>query len=247
MQQALSTFLLLLSLILGGNTCASAQTDKSQQSLSINLEKGQVLSLVAPIPKEGGSTHLKAYYDQAFPLADKYGLRNEGRIQTVSTIIGNFTPSAWTLFTWPSEEAMSALEADPLWPDIKALRPLAWDELKIVSAVVDEDKELRFSADKYYTVAFSWFNPEKPNSYLQYIKNIESILPKVGGRFIHLMRMPVYEVHASNPIAPGQVTFVEWDTIDGLQKLQANEEYQEQLGLLREGTIGFELHLLTLM
>jgi uncharacterized protein (DUF1330 family) len=221
-----------------------AKSSESIETVTLELEKGQILSLVSPVAKENGEQYRQEYYDKAFPLGEQFGLQNMGRLHSVQTIIGNHKPAIWAFYSWPNAQKMQAFEKDTSWAPIKALRPLGWEELKIASIEMPEDKTVTFRADKYYTLAFAWLDPENPDDYFTYLKNIEPILPKVGGKFVLKMKKPNYEVHASQPLAPGQITFVEWDSIDGLQQLQANEEYQAQLDLLRRGTSGFELHIL---
>jgi uncharacterized protein (DUF1330 family) len=96
---------------------------------------------------------------------------------------------------------------------------------------------------KFYTIAIAWFNPENPNDYLDYLSKIEPSLRQVGGRFMYKMINPSFEVHGSNSTPPNQVTIVEWNSADGLNELQANDEYQEYTQLLASGLVNIELHL----
>jgi uncharacterized protein (DUF1330 family) len=234
--------LLLASIIyclFGNQVFAASQADP----IEISLTKGQLFSLVAPIAKTGGEEHVKKYYQSAFPLAQQFGLKNHGRLNVIRKIVGSQEHKVWSIFTWPSTEAEQSFVNHADWPEIKALRPLAWDELKILTAKVNEDITLRFSPDKFYTLAIARFNPENPNDYLHYLDNIEQPLNQVGGRFMYKMIQPDYEVHGSSTIPPNQVTIVEWNSADGLNQLQANDEYQEQTQLLASGLTSIELHL----
>ncbi|MFT6270609.1 MAG: hypothetical protein ACJAVV_003448 [Alphaproteobacteria bacterium] len=78
---------------------------------------------------------------------------------------------------------------------------------------------------------------------MTYLKNNEKPLAEVGVRFMHKMVNPSFEVHATDPTPPNQITIVEWDSADGLNKPQANDVYQEHTHLLRTGTSRFERHL----
>ena len=234
--------ILLASIIyclFGNHVFAESKTE----AIEISLTKGQLFSLVAPIAKTGGEEYAKQYYQTAFPLAQQFGLKNHGRLNVVRKIVGAQDHKVWSIFTWPSVEAEQGFVSHADWPQIKALRPLAWDELKIVTAEVNDDLTLRFSPDKFYTFAIARFNPENPNDYLEYLDNIESSLNKVGGRFMYKMIKPEYEVHGSSSIPPNQLTIVEWNSADGLNQLQANDEYQEQTQLLASGLTSIELHL----
>lgn len=241
--QRLVTLRLLLVSIISCLIANQALAAIPVQAIEISLTKGQLFSLVAPIPKKGGEAYLKDYYQSAFPLAQQFGLKNHGRLNTIKNIVGKQEHKVWSMFTWPSAEAESDFVNHADWPEIKALRPLAWDELKITTAEVEDDLTLRFSPDKFYTIAIAWFNPENPNDYLDYLSKIEPSLRQVGGRFMYKMINPSFEVHGSNPMRPNQVTIVEWNSADGLNKLQANDEYQEHTQLLASGLVNIELHL----
>lgn len=230
---------LIIYCLLGNQALGQAQTD----AIEISLTKGQLLSLVAPIAKVGGEDHVKEYYRTAFPLAQQFGLKNHGRLNVVRKIVGTQEHKVWSIFTWPSVEAEQNFVNHKDWPQIKGLRPLGWDELKIVTSEVKDDITLRFSPSKFYTLAIARFNPENPNDYLEYLDNIEASLNQVGGRFMYKMIQPSYEVHGSNPKPPNQLTIVEWNSADGLTQLQANDDYQEQTQLLASGLTSIELHL----
>ncbi|MFT6270608.1 MAG: hypothetical protein ACJAVV_003447 [Alphaproteobacteria bacterium] len=81
---------------------------------------------------------------------------------TVANLIGKQKDKARSMFTWPSNEAENEFVSHPQWPEIKALRKLGWDELKIATSVVTETTTLRFKAEKFYTIAITWFNPRSP-------------------------------------------------------------------------------------
>ena len=222
-----------------------AQATSEKKSFSIDLKKGQLLSMIEPLSKAGANNVVKQYYQTAIPLAQKHGFENKGSLISQKTIIGNYAPQGIVFATWPSQAAEKSFADEPQWPSLKKLRPLAWEELKIFTAEVKQDTTLEFDAKKHYTLAIAWFNPEHPNDYPQYVKNIESVLTESGGRFVYKMLNPSFEALSSKQTAPNQLTIVEWDDVDGLQKLQAKEEYQSHLHLLQNGVVDFELHLLS--
>jgi uncharacterized protein (DUF1330 family) len=209
---------------------------------TLNLKKGQVLSIVAPVTKRGGKKALDEYYSRVFPIAGKLGLKRVVQLDVGDKVVGDFDPEALLFFSWPNAEAEQQLYAHSDWPELKALRPKAWKELRIFSDVLEEDLNLTFDPDKYYTVAVAWINPENPTDYDQYLAGIEGDLHKIGGRFIYKMINPRFEKHASNLPAPGQLTFVEWDTKAGLSKLGSTDAYKNNVHFLSSGVVGFELH-----
>ena len=227
-------------------TSAVVLANDERAPLKISLKKGARLSLIAPLPKAGAEKLVQTYLQQAFPLSKQFGAISHGPIPIEKTLVGRYAPPSFSFFSWPNAASEVAFTEHADWPGIKALRPKAWDELKIFTSEVSQDTKLTFSPTKYYTVAIAWFNPERPNDYVTYLNNIENSLQNFGGRFFYKMTNISYERHASEQTAPNQITLVEWDSADVLQRLQADEEYQQYVALLERRIVDFELHLLHL-
>lgn len=223
--QALFSF----SLVLFTPSCISAaeeNTSAATASSGLTLKKGQVLSVVMPANNPDGETARKDYYDQAFTLAGQYGLKRETMLKIDDIIISDYKPGAAIFYSYPDAASEKSLGDDPTWPAIKALRPAAWEELKIFTATVGEDLNLQFDPAKSYTLVIAWLNPDNPDDYQNYLKGIEGAVAEAGGRFVYKMYDPQFESHASGPEAPGQLTFVEWDTLGGFAQARNNPEYQ---------------------
>lgn len=159
-----------------------------------------------------------------------------------STLVGEFKPNGFIFFSWPDEKAESQLTNHSQWPEIKSLRPKGWNELKIYSALAEQDINITFDSSKFYTLAVAWFNPERPKDYTDYLAGIENTVTKVGGRFILKVHHPRFEAHASPLINPGQITLVEWESPEGLAALQQSDAFKTFSPLLTTGVTAFELH-----
>jgi len=240
-KKSISTLLTIYFLF---SVTLQAQESNTAHGFVIELTQGQLLTIIEPLNKENSQEAVKKYYQTAIPLAQKHGFKNEGTLVSQKTLVGKFAPPGVVFATWPNRQSEQSFLAEPEWPNLKEMRPLAWQELKIFTAEVSEDTVLSFDPDKHYTLAIAWFDPEHPNDYLQYLDNIESVLLSSGGRFMYKMKNPTFEKHASEQKAPNQLTIVEWDSVDGLQQLQAKEQYQKHVALLENGVVDFELHLL---
>ena len=125
------------------------------------------------------------------------------------------------------------------------MRPKAWEELRIHSAEIEENITLNFKSDKFYTVGFAWLKPENASDYTKYLDGIESDLNNLGGRYIYRMLNPSFEAHNTPQGAPAQLTFVEWDTKQGLEKLQKSNGFKNNVKYFSNSVIGFELHRIT--
>lgn len=208
----------------------------------LSIKKGQVFSIVAPDTKAGGEQATNEYYQRAFPLAESFGLKRHLSLETPSTLVGDYKPSGFIFFSWPDQASENKLTNHAEWPEIKALRPKAWNELKIYSSLAERDIDITFDSSKFYTLAVAWFNPDRPEDYKSYLAGIEETVAQIGGRFILKVHHPRFEAHASPLVDPGQITLVEWESPEGLAALQQSEAFKKFSPLLSSGVTAFELH-----
>lgn len=222
---------------------AASESDQAAEPMVISLEKGELLSIISVIPNKGEAADAARtqYYQTAFPLAQQYGLKREGQLRVVATPVGGHESEGIIFFSWPNKAAEAKLEAEPAWPGIKALRPQAWDDLRVFTDELDQDLTLTFSPDKTYTLAMAWINPENPDDYDVYMDGIKEAVDEVGGRFIYKMFDPKFESHKLKDGAPGQVTLVEWDSPQGLASFGETEGFKENAKYLTSGVTRFEI------
>lgn len=210
---------------------------------TLNYEKGEVLSFVFIDNKDGDTAQAarQKYYGAAFPLASTFGLSSDATLVVKASPVGNFKPDALGIFSWPDVTSEASLSAHPKWPAIKALRPLAWDELRVATAELEADLTLSFDPAKTYTLASAWLNPDNPEDYARYMDGIKASAEALGGRFVYKMHHPQFESHAEALGAPGQITLVEWDTQDGLSKFGKSKGFKDNVKFLSSGTTRFEI------
>lgn len=240
----------LISLGLTSVTSASAQqkTDGEQsiapQTTQLNLKKGQYLSITLPEAKTSAEA-TKArqdYYRAAFPLGSKFGLNREAALKIDNVIISDYKPSGLIFFSYPDKQSEARLAAHPKWPAIKASRPSIWKELNIFSAELAEDLNITFDPAKSYTLVIAWKKDEDPDGYDKYLSGIEPAVERFGGKFIYKMRNPASEANTASATAPSQLTFVEWESLDGFAKVQASDEYKASVRHFQTGVKKIEFY-----
>ncbi|WP_422345914.1 DUF1330 domain-containing protein [Parasphingorhabdus sp.] len=221
-----------------------APNQATAAATSLKLKKGQVLSIILPQAKADASEARQQYYKQAFTLGAKFGLQREAVLAMDDVIISDYKPSGLIFYSYPDAASEKGLSSAPEWPAIKAMRPGIWQELKIYTAELDSDLDLNFDPDKSYTLVVAWLNPENPDDYQRYLKGIEPAVAAAGGRFIYKMFNPQYEANGSTNTntAPGQLTFVEWDTLDGFTKVRTSAEYKANARYFGTGTTKVEFY-----
>ncbi len=222
------------------------QTQMAKKPIVLSYKKGQRLTL-ATIEGKAGDDAKKAvaeYYKDVFPVAREKGLKRDAQLKVLAAPQGNHKPGALAVFSWPDPSAEQAFQDALDWQRVKDIRKSAWDELRLYSTTLEEDLNLNFHPDKTYTLAVAWKNPKNPNDYDQYMDNIKDGVAELGGRFIYKMFDPTFESHALQADAPYQLTFVEWDTADGLQKFGKSKTFKQNAKLIGTGVTRFELMVL---
>lgn len=232
------------------SACAHAnaitgEIDDPARAITLSYEAGQIVTLASIVNRDGDAAAAarREYFQRVGPIADPLGLSRDGILATRQTVTGNFQPGAFSFFSWPSAEAEGQLNSHEDWQDIKTLRPIAWEELRLYSVELSEDVDLIFSEDKAYSIAVAWINPEHPESYDRYLDAIEPALTEMGARYVYKMRSPRFEQHATPGGDPGQVTFVEWQDPGDLDRFLASSAFQAVYPTLQEGVTRFEVHL----
>lgn len=206
----LSRFLPTLVLILISTSfLVSADNDKT---LTIELEKGQLLSIIEPIRNEGkeADAALKRYYDVAINLAQSYGYKNHGVLRVVDTLDGEPRPRIFALATWPDAESDAAFESLPMWQEYKALRPVIWKTLRFYKSSAQHASSLVFKNDHTYLVSFYWSQMDQQEAISKVSTLIEDKINRAGGKIKHQMFQPRFDTHSAPFEGPNLVVVSEW-------------------------------------
>lgn len=219
--------------------CLSQEQDNA---LLVQYAPGEVLQLIAPIT-DPEKRHLRnRYFEKNAETARSHGYRQDGVLLVEETLVGDFSPNVFVISHWPSLKAQKTFQALPMFSDVKALRREAWEALRLYDHELPEPVAFEFSQDKTYTIAFAWTNPSDPSAYYDYMASLPPLVEKVGGRFMHKINDVVLSAHNPHALAPQQITFVEWESDDGVEQLKALPEFAELAKKLQKGTVRFELH-----
>lgn len=226
------------------HTASFAQMSEAgtQRGWTLDLKKGEVLQVVVPEERAEGSEARQSYYQNAFPIAERLGYANEGLLRVREKVRGEYDPSVFVFFSWPSAEAAKGYRSNPRFAEFKALRREAWHEMNIYDAQIREDIQITFDPAKHYTALIAWLDPETRADYTRYLEGIEPAVKRAGGRFIYKMYDPYMQALSGSPDGPGQITFVEWETTDGFAKVQQSPEYREHQQYFGSSVQKFEFY-----
>ena len=207
-------------------SCAADSQVKTQK---LSLDKGQVLTVILPVVKPGSEAKavIKDYAAKAFPLAQKYGLKNLFNLKVKEATISKIQPPVFAFYSWTDKASEQAFLNEPQWPEIKAMRPKAWQHLDVYNTELPQDIDIEFSSEYHYTAVIAWFDSENATDYQQYLENIVPAVEAVGGKFLLKLHHPVMETHSNTYGKPGQITFVRWADENGFKRLQKHPIYQK--------------------
>ncbi|WP_299193523.1 DUF1330 domain-containing protein [uncultured Erythrobacter sp.] len=221
---------------------SDAEEAPAHRSFSVELKRGEVLQLIAPEARADAADARAEYYRTAVPPAEELGFRRLGQLNVRQKVVSEYDPGGFIFFSWPSQAAFDQFSVRPDLPEIEAMRPQGWDELRLYNLELEEDISLQFRSDKHYTVVVAWLDAENSADYDRYLDGIEPAVRAAGGRFVYKMRAPSMEAHNSPPGAPGQITFVEWSDVDGFAKVQQSQEYLDHRQYFGSSVDRFEFY-----
>ena len=221
---------------------AHVADQEKTQGWTLDLKKGQVLQIVVPEERPEGRDARQSYYQNAFPIAERLGYNNEGLLNVRDKVRSEYDPSVFAFFSWPDIAATQAYRSSPQFPAFKELRRDAWHEMKIYDSELTEDLQLTFDPDKHYTAWIAWLDPEARSDYTRYLEGIEPAVKRAGGRFVYEMSDIFVQTFDADESAPGQITFIEWQTANGFARVQQSPEYLANQGYFDSAVNKYEFY-----
>ena len=219
-----------------------------ERSAALTIKGGQLLSVIGIDRKDGeaASAARRRYFGGAFPIARSFGLQSGVSFRVQRTLSGTFRPGAVALFLWPNQASEGRLTSHPKWPALKALRPDGWDELRIYSAVIDDDVQAPLDAKTAYAIGAYWPDARRLAAFERSMQRVRETIVSSGGRVVLTMNEPKQETHASSPQAPNQVLLMEWKDEASIDAFVQSTDAAVGSSDASTGVARFELHQLTL-
>ena len=230
-----------------GSQVVSAVQNQTEQetvtSVTIDLPPQALFTFIGFDYKSSAaeSEEREIFQSRALPMAAEYGFARHGALILNGTGVGSFQPQGFLLASWPSQAAFDNFQADPRWPEFDALRPEIWNDIRYYRDVQEDGLQLTFRSDKFYTLAIAHINQDNPDDYQTYLSSLGGEVARNGGEFIFIMRDPSLE-SLSNAAAPDQLTLIEWDDVNGLDRLLASDVYAANRHLAASGTTDFAFY-----
>ena len=206
------------------------------QEKVIKLEKGNVLSLVAAhYHSREAQQQASAYFDEVFPLAQKHTFKPLVTFNTIELKQRHFMAGGFGLYSWNSKKDIDAFRKEEKWPELKASRPQYWKNLRSVKVNIQQDMELRFSADKVYRITYVWLHDfdNAADNLDKYVAPMRAVITRLGGKYIMSFdSSSIIGIDAlNNDRTPDRVAITEWpdtethDQYISSREFQANKKY----------------------
>ena len=215
---------------------SEAQTDPIG-SVTIDLPSQSLFSVIGFDYKgtDDARDAQQTFYGQALPMAADYGFARHATFTVTTVNAGTFQPQGFLMTSWPDQAAFDKFQRDPRWPDFDALRPEIWTDIRYYRDVQENGLQLTLKDNKFYTLAIAYFDDDNPGDYEKYLSSLEDEVAKNGGKFVLKLHAPKLESLSGEP-SPDQLTFVEWDDPQGVDRVLNSETYQEKRHYAGSGT-----------
>jgi len=212
------------------------------QERVFHFQTGQVLSLITSKPRPGQDAAREAYFARVFPMAAEHGFRSEGGFAILDVTAQDYVPTPYmSLFSWPSLAAQAASRAEPDWPALEASRAGIWEELRICQLVLDAAVELRFCADREYSLSLVWLDADHPGDFDRYLTGMRDTVASLRVRKLLEVRDVRYTSLAEPGVRPpDRVWITEWPSAEARESYLGSGAFAEHVDLFRTGVGRFE-------
>jgi uncharacterized protein (DUF1330 family) len=139
---------------------ATATAVAAAQAPSVEFNNTRITEMAMQWVKPDGSEPLMSYFQQVFPVAEKYGVRALGRLVPEEAVVGDLAPSVIGMVEWPELESFDGFMKDADYRRLYPQRDAALDRLIVTHLRPVEDVSVSFDPDKVYELSGLWIRPD---------------------------------------------------------------------------------------
>ncbi|GAB4236777.1 MAG: hypothetical protein Tsb0034_11630 [Ekhidna sp.] len=218
---------------------------------SIEINKGQVISLITSKPLPGTDELRSEYFRNVFPPAQALGFESQGsfRIRSVKLHGSKADPhvgegNLMSFFTWPDGASIERFRREtPNWNELEKSRRDIWEELRIIRMTSLKNAELNFHSDKIYRIVFVWLNDENPEHLKRYQKAMKATREELGARYvIQWDKVDYYHSFIEPSNVPDLAWIIEWPSSQAHDDYLASEAFSKNVQLFMSGVSRFEAY-----
>lgn len=154
---------------------------------SIVLKKGEVLDILLLSQNKDVETHLKSYFQTAFPVAKRMSYQPMPGFKITSLLQGNHQPHNLILGKWSDlqnrEDFLTQIIKEV--PDFHERRRKIWSFFGLKYFEIKQDVTINIDRKKFHVATAFWMNSKKTNH--QFYQKWENEISKMGGQMmLHL-------------------------------------------------------------
>jgi uncharacterized protein (DUF1330 family) len=203
-------------------------------SSEITFHDSRVCELACQWVKPDGGAKLMEYFQQVFPVAQRYGVEAKARLVPEASPAGDFVPHVIAMVEWPRLESFDAFMEDLDYRRLHAMRDAALDRLVVTHARPVASATVLFSGDKMYEVAGLWVRPDGGRERLiDYLTKALPVAHEYGAR--PLLKLAPSR-SAWGDFLPTQVHLTEWPDGRAFERFTADKR-AAQLRPLRDSAL----------
>ena len=211
-----------------------AAATTATQTPSVQFSNARITEMAMQWVKPDGGESLLSYFQQVFPVAEKYGVRALGRLVPEEAVVGDLAPHVIGMVEWPKLESFDGFMADIDYRRLYPQRDQALDRLVVTHLRAVNNAAVSFDSDKVYELSGLWIRPDGGRERLDdYYAQIKPIVNEYGGR-------PMLQFagvrSAWGDFLPTEVRVTEWPDKQSWQQYRENERVK-QLEQLRSSAL----------
>ncbi len=206
---------------------SSATTkEKTLDGKMIEFKQDKIYEFAALWVKPGMEKQLGEYFNQAFPIAMKYGVQPVINFTPESSYAGDFKPMMFFVNEWPSLETFNKFINDPTEKKLIPLRDEALDKLVVTHAQVQQPAVVTLKQGDLVEFSALWIKPGKQEQLSQYFGQAFPIAMKYGvRRLAGFVPVNVYR----GDLNPQVIGLNQWPSTEAFQKFLKDEELRKLL------------------
>ncbi len=213
---------------------AAAVAVAAAQAPSVEFNNTRITEMAMQWVKPDGADALMSYFQQVFPVAEKYGVRALGRLIPEEAVVGDLAPHVIGMVEWPRLESFDSFMADTDYRRLYPQRDAALDRLIVTHLQAVEDALVSFDPEKVYGLSGLWIRPDGGRERLNdYYAQIQPIAREYGAR--PLLRFAGVR-SAWGDFLPTEVRVTEWPDKESWQRFLKDKRVV-QLDPLRDSAV----------
>jgi len=164
-------------------TAATAVAVAAVQAPSVEFDDTRIVEMSMQWVRPDGGDSLMSYFQQVFPVAERYGVRALGRLIPEEAVVGDMVPSVIGMVEWPKLESFDGFMADADYRRLYPQRDSALDRLIVTHMRPVEKVSVSFDPDKVYELSGLWIRPDGGRERLDdYFAQVQPIAAEYGAR-----------------------------------------------------------------